>query len=138
MQFLLILMIFFPKTNRFTSLYAKLPRIIDPSRIGRFYQHCEKFCRNAAVWRPCDNNFFFLLCAYFCETVLSWYKMNFSWMLKKNLNILLKKVLVCLKEPPFNPLNTLRVFFHTSFLLSQHSWKMHFFINSIFFTKIGK
>ena len=75
---------FFSKTNRVTSLYAKLLRkknlgakfmvqarfwINDPSRIGRFHQYWAKLRWNAAIWK---------LGGWICN------KCIILWMLNKN------------------------------------------------------
>ena len=42
--------------------------INDPSKRGRFHQHWEKLCWNAANWRPCSKKCLsILLRAYFCQ-----------------------------------------------------------------------
>ena len=62
------------------SLIHSLSRLLDyvPSKIGRFHQHWENFCWNAAIWRPCGQRFLsFSLHAYFWGKILNWYKRNF-------------------------------------------------------------
>ena len=111
--------------------------INDPSKIGRFHQHWEKLCWNAAIWRPCGQQFLlFLLCAYFCAKK-SWIKSKciFHKYQRKKFKKKLDFFLMCMKVPSLNPLTTLWLFsaiffffnFFSSFIENAFASNSRFF-----------
>ena len=101
--------------------------INDPSKLAV----STNIRKNFAETLKCEKKNFFILCAYFCEKILSWYQMHFSWIWRKR-----KKTFCGKRHSVFEgckraSLNTLKLFFLQNVFFLFFSL---IFIKNAFFT----